>query len=216
MPEPEPQTTVFYDRCRRLVDFSLSALHDFEVHGLRHIPPTGPLILAANHVSFYDPPAVGAKVRRQLHYFARDTLYRGAFGKVLRKLETIPVARDRADVASLKGILRALKNGGAVVIYPEGTRSPDGNLLPPKPGAGMIACKSGATVVPTRLFGTYEAFGRQHRLPRFGGPIQVVYGPPLQPSDYDPGTGHDERYLEASRRIMERIAALTPPQREIV
>lgn len=216
MPEPEPQTTVFYDRCRRLVDFLLSALHDFEVHRLRHAPATGPLIFAANHVSFYDPPAVGAKVRRQLHYFARDSLYRGLFGKVLRRLDTIPVARDRADIRSMKGILRALQNGGAVVIYPEGTRSPDGALLPPQPGAGMIACKSGAAVVPTRLFGTYEAFGRHRGFPRPGGLIQVVYGPLLRPGDYDPGAAHPERYLEASRRIMERIAAITPPQREIV
>jgi 1-acyl-sn-glycerol-3-phosphate acyltransferase len=89
-------------------------------------------------------------------------------------------------------------------------------LAEPKPGAGMIACKSRATVIPVRLFGTYEAFGRQRKLPRLGGRIHIAYGHPMTPDELDPGKAHPERYLEASRRIMQRIAALEMPSETFV
>jgi len=180
------QTTeipAFYNATRRLADWYFSTFYDYSVSGLENVPLNGSLIFAANHVSFYDPPAIGAKVQRHINYFARDTLFRGLFGRALYKLEAIPVAREQADVASLKAIFRTLKNEGAIAIYPEGTRSEDGLLGEPKPGAGMIACKSRATVVPTRLFGTYEIFGRQQKLPKVGGPIHhipsVIWKPPV-------------------------------------
>ena len=180
------------------------------------VPLTGSVIFAANHISFYEPPAIGAQVHRPFNYFARDTLYKGWFGKALHKLDTIPVARENADIKSLKAIFKALKNKGAVAIYPEGTRSACGKLAEPKPGAGMIACKSKATVIPTRIFGTFEVFGRQHKLPSLGGSIHIAYGRPMSVDEIDPGKDHPERYLEASRRIMQRIAELQPPEPVIV
>ncbi len=197
-------------------DWFFSSLFDFTTTGLHNAPLHGSVIFAANHVSYFDPPAIGCRVFRQINYFARDTLFRGLFGKGLVAIGTIPVARNSADVASLKAIFRSLKNGGAVAIYPEGTRSPDGQLQEPKPGAGMIACKSRATVVPVRLFGTYEAYGRQNKLPAFGGRIHIAYGQPMPPSEIDPGKDHPERYLEASRRIMQQIAAIQKPEERIV
>ena len=80
----------------------------------------------------------------------------------------------------------------------------------------MIACKSGATVIPTRLFGTYEAFGRHHKLPQLGGSIHIAYGQPMSLAEIDPGKDHPERYLEASRRIMARIAKLQAPEEVVV
>ncbi len=203
--------TRFYHGCRKLVELYFSCGYDYSVSGLEHVPRSGGLILAANHVSFYDPPALGAKVPRQIHYFARDTLFKGPLDWLLRRLEVIPVARRAADVASLKLIFKVLKADGAVALFPEGTRSPDERLMPPKPGAGMIACRSGATVVPARIFGTHQTFGRKHTLPRVGGRIHVTYGSPLTTAEIDPGKDHPERYLEASRRIMTRIAELRPP-----
>ena len=151
-----------------------------------------------------------------INSFARDTLFRGLFGKALIEIGTIPVARENAEVKSLKAIFKSLKANGAVAIYPEGTRSPDGNLMDPKAGAGMIACKSGASIVPVRIFGTYEAYGRARKLPRIGGPIHVAYGTPLTTSEIDPGKAHPDRYLEASRRIMARIAQLQAPDSAVV
>jgi 1-acyl-sn-glycerol-3-phosphate acyltransferase len=205
---PNPQ---LYDIVRTLANWYFSSFYDYTQSGMANVPRNGPVIFAANHVSFYDPPAIGACLDRRINYFARDTLFKGLFGKGLVEIGTIPVARENAEVKSLKAIFKSLKAGGAVAIYPEGTRSPDGQLMEPKPGAGMIACKSKATVIPTRLFGTYEVFGRSDKTPRVGGHIHIVYDRPMSTEEIDPGKDHPDRYLEASRRIMARIAALRPP-----
>ncbi len=211
-----PEIPPFYNYTRIVADWFFSTFYDYSVSGMSNVPLQGSVIFAANHISFYDPPAIGGRVRRHLNYFARDTLFKGILGKCLHGLEAIPVARENADVASLKAIFRALKNGGAIAIYPEGTRSPDGQLAAPKPGAGMIACKSRAVVVPTRVFGTYEVFGRHHKLPRIGGQIHITYGRPMTIDEIDPGKDHPQRYLEASRRIMARITELQAPKQVVV
>jgi 1-acyl-sn-glycerol-3-phosphate acyltransferase len=216
MSNTRPTTPPFYECVRVIADWFFSTFYDYSTSGKSDVPLTGSAIFAANHISFYDPPAIGAQVHRQFNYFARDTLYKGWFGKALHKLDTIPVARENADIKSLKAIFKALKDNGAVAIYPEGTRSLDGKLAEPKAGAGMIACKSKATVIPTRIFGTFEVFGRQHKIPSLGGSIHIAYGPPMTADDIDPGKAHPERYLEASRRIMARIAELQAPVQTIV
>ncbi len=216
MSNPRPTTPPFYECVRVIADWFFSTFYDYSTSGMSGVPLTGSAIFAANHISFYDPPAIGAQVHRPFNYFARDTLYKGWFGKALHKLDTIPVARDNADIKSLKAIFKALKNKGAVAIYPEGTRSADGKLAEPKPGAGMIACKSKATVIPTRIFGTFEAYGRHHKLPSLGGSIHIAYGAPMTVAEIDPGKEHPERYLEASRRIMAEIAKLEAPKLVVI
>ena len=210
---PNPQ---LYETIRTLAAWYFTTFYDYTQSGLQNVPSYGPVIFAANHVSFYDPPAIGACIHRPINYFARDSLFKGLFGKALPEIGTIPVARENADIKSLKAIFRTLKCNGIVAIYPEGTRSMNGQLTRPKPGAGMIACKSKATVIPTRIFGTYEVFGRADKTPRIGGHIHIAYGEPMAVPEIDPGDTHPERYLEASRRIMARIAALHPPCETII
>ena len=210
---PKPK---LYEAVRRFAAWYFSTFYDFSQTGLANVPPEGPVIFAANHVSYYDPPAIGACLGRQINYFARDTLFRGFFGKCLLAIGTIPVARENAEIKSLKAIFNSLKAQGAVAIYPEGTRSTDGQLAEPKPGAGMIACRSQAMVIPTRLFGTYEAFGRNHKFPKIGGRIHITYGEPMYSDEIDPGKSHPERYLEASRRIMNKIAELKAPENTVI
>ena len=216
MPEQRPDLPFLYGLVRITADWFFTTAYDFTTANLKRVPLRGSLIFAANHVSFFDPPAIGCRIFRQINYFARDTLFKGTFGKGLIAIGTIPVARENADVKSLKAIFKSLKKDGAIAIYPEGTRSPDGTLQKPKPGAGMIACKSKATVIPTRLFGSYEAYGRHRKLPLLGGQIHIAYGEPMSLEEIDPGKDHPERYLEASRRIMERIAALEAPKEVII
>jgi len=211
-----PNIPFFYECVRVTADWFFSTFYDFSTSGISNVPLQGSTIFAANHISFFDPPAIGCQVHRHINYFARDSLFKGALGTALYKLEAIPVARENADVASLKAIFRALKNKGAIAIYPEGTRSPSGELMEPKPGAGMIACKSRATVIPTRLFGTYEVFGRHDKLPKMNGAIHITYGKPMSLAEIDPGKDHPERYLEASRRIMAEIAKLEAPANVII
>lgn len=216
MPSLSNDASFPYKCVHTLVNWFFGTLYNYSASGNHHIPLNESIILASNHVSFYDPPAIGGNAQRQLSFFARDTLFKGILGKLIRSLDTIPVNRNAADIKSLKTIFKVLKNNGAIMIFPEGTRSPDGKLSESKPGAGMIACKSKATVIPTRIFGTFEAWGRQKKIPSLGGSIHVCFGPPMTVSEIDPGKDHPERYNEASNRIMNEIAKLKVPESIIV
>lgn len=205
-----------YKAVHVFVNWFFKTFYDFSASGVHHVPLTGSIIIAANHASFYDPPVIGSPLPRHLNYFARDTLFKGLLGKIISSLDTIPVNRNAADIKSLKAIFKALKNKGAIVIFPEGSRSSDGTLSKPKSGVGMIACKSQTIVIPARIFGSFEVFGRQQKLPALGGPIDICFGPPMAPGEFDPGQEHSERYDEASRRIMNAIAKLKSPEQIIV
>lgn len=194
-----------YEIVRRSLNAYFTTFHDHTASGLHNIPKSGPIIFASNHSSFYDPPVIGIKSPRPIHYLARDTLFKGFFGECLHAIGTIPIARGTADVTSIKAIFKALKKGEATAIFPEGTRSLDGSLQDPQAGTGMIAIKSKATVVPTRIFGAFEAFGRNEKFPTLNKPIHIVYGEPLSYEALDPGKEHPERYLDASKKIMHAI-----------
>src|SRR3954469_13720217 len=143
------------------------------------VPLSGPVILASNHASFLDPPLVGAGIHRAINYLARDTLFRfPGIGWLLRKWNSVPVDRDGGGAAGLKAILDRLLAGGAIILFPEGTRTRDGKLQPARSGIGLTVIKSTAAVVPVRVFGTYEAYGRHHKIPRPHG-VAVKYGRPM-------------------------------------
>ncbi len=189
-----------------------------EVIGQENLPVDGAFLIAANHASFIDPPVVGSMVARQLCFFARKTLWKpGVASWWLDTVGVIPVDRDGGqDVAALKRVLRALKANKGLILFPEGTRSPDGHLQKPKPGVGFIVCKSQVPVVPARIFGSYEAFGKGVKLPRLGTPISVVFGPPILPERYDEPNAGKDRYQIASDRIMAKIAELKLPDEQVV
>lgn len=183
-----------------------------EVVGTENFPTDGPFLIASNHASHLDPPAVGAHVPRQMRFFARKSLWNNRlFAWWLNQVETIPVERDSGDIGAIKRVLQALKENRAVVLFPEGTRSPDGHLQKPKPGVGLMACKTGVPVVPCRVYGSFGAFRKGSALPRLGTSITVVFGPPIPASDYDDPTTGKARYEIAAQRIMDRIAALPCP-----
>jgi 1-acyl-sn-glycerol-3-phosphate acyltransferase len=177
----------------------------------------GPLIVASNHQSFVDPPLVGICSKRDLYYLARKTLLNiPLLGKLLPHINVIPVDRDGNDMSALKTIIRLIRSGKGVVLFPEGTRSPDGSLQRGKQGIGLIIAKSKAPVQPVRVFGAFEAF------PKGSGkisatPLTVVIGEPLRftPEELDPAScGGDERalYQKLSDRVMAAIAGLQPPE----
>jgi len=188
-----------------------------EVAGLDHLPRTGAFLIASNHASHLDPPFVGCQLPVQMAFFARKTLWKpGLASWWLDNVGTIPVDRDGgSDVTAIKRVLQALKQSKPVILFPEGTRSPDGKLQAPKPGVGLLACKTQVPVVPARVFGSFEAFGKSGRL-RLGTPVTVVFGKPLPAGVYDQPADGKERYQRASDRIMQAIAALQPPEIPIV
>src|SRR6266436_4024314 len=148
----------------------------WRVYNSERVPLEGPVILASNHASYVDPPLVGAGVRRGINYLARENLFRfPVVGWVLRKWNSVPVNREGGGAKGLKAILDRLLAGGAIILFPEGTRTRDGKLQPARSGIGLTVIKSTAPVVPERELGTFEAFGRHMKFPR-PRRIMVKYG----------------------------------------
>lgn len=151
----------------------------WRVYNMERVPQKGAVILAANHESFLDPPLVGSGVHRDINYLARKSLFRvPALGWLLRTVNSVPVDRDGGGGAGLKAILDRLHNGGAIILFPEGTRTYDGKMQPARSGVGLTVIKSDAPVVPCRVFGTYQAWGRHVRFPR-PHPVAIKYGKPM-------------------------------------
>jgi 1-acyl-sn-glycerol-3-phosphate acyltransferase len=113
--------------------------------------------------------------------------------------------------------LAALKNGGVLTLFPEGTRSPDGTLQSAKPGIGLIAAKSQSAIVPCRIFNAHKALSKESKLPNLNLSIHIVYGKPLLPIDYDPGkSAGKQRYQQIADNIMSAISKIKRPRLSVV
>jgi len=188
-----------------------------EVVGTENFPTDGPFLIASNHASHLDPPLVGSQVFRQMRFFARKSLWNSRVSSWwLDNVETIPVERDSGDIGAIKRVLQALREDRAVVLFPEGTRSENGELQKAKPGVGLMACKTGVPVVPCRVYGSFTAFGKGAKVPRFGSPVTIVYGKPIPAADYDDPSAGKARYEVAAQRIMSHIAAIPAPQYAVI
>lgn len=170
----------------------------------------GPVILAANHQSFLDPPFAGSASDRTIYFLARRTLLDGPIlGWLLPKLNVVPVDSEGGkDRTALKALIRILRAGEGTLVFPEGQRTPDGNLQPALPGVGLVIAKTLAPVVPIRIFGAYDAWPLGRKWPRFR-PVTVVVGEPIYFTEKDlEGAGKD-LYQRLSQRVMDAIAALS-------
>jgi 1-acyl-sn-glycerol-3-phosphate acyltransferase len=190
----------------------------WEVIDAGNVPQEGPAILASNHASFLDPPLVGAAADREINYLARETLFRfPVLGSVLRNVNAVPVDRDGGGAAGLRAIFDRLMKGGAIILFPEGTRSPDGNLQKAKSGIGLTVIKSEAPVVPVRVFGTFQAMSRKHSLPR-PSKVTVRFGVPLDFADLRTEAKSctkprlKEIYQEVADRLMAAIGEIQLPK----
>ena len=168
----------------------------------------GPVILAMNHESYLDPPLAGIASGREVYFLARKTLLDvPVLGRLLPKLNVVPVDQEGTDRSALKALIRILKAGDATVVFPEGARTLDGKLQPALPGLGFVIAKTLVPVLPMRIFGAHEA------LPRGGGrfrlhPITIVVGEPIKFTEADLEPRGKELYQRLSERVMEAVAAL--------
>src|SRR6476660_2518942 len=170
---------------------------------------TGPVILAMNHQSFFDPPLAGNACDRPIFFLAKKSLMNvPVLGWLLPKLNVIPVNIEGGDRSALKALLRILKAGECALVFPEGTRTPDGNLQPAAPGLGLLIAKTRAPVVPMRIFGAHEAWPRGSTKIRFH-PITIVVGHPIFFTEADIAERGKDVYQRLSERVMNEIAKLT-------
>ena len=198
---------MFYSTVKALATMLMKLLFRVERHGTEHVPRTGALLIVANHSSFLDPPLVGAMAPRQMTFLAKAELFRvPVLGWLIRHLGAYPVKREGADMTAFRTTQRALADGRAVLIFPEGTRGDEGELRPAKPGAALLAVQAGVPVVPVYVSGSGRAWPRGRRLPR---PVKVVvtFGPPLK-FQRTVGPQRKAQYETASREMMAAIGAL--------
>ena len=178
---------------------------DIRYYGLENLIEEGPLIVASNHTSYLDPLPLGTTFNRPLAFMARKTLFDNKyFSWVIRNVFAFPLDREKGSKEALKSFCKRLEMGRAVVIFPEGTRSPDGRLQELEPGAGMLAVRSGAPIQPVYVMGTYQCWPRGKKFFSFA-PLRVYIGPALYPRKDLP---RSEKRAEQDRLNRELSATL--------
>ena len=172
----------------------------FKVYGKEHYI-SGSALIAPNHVSFLDPPIIAAACPGEIHFLARQTLFKSWFGKMIRALNTHPIQKDAANLKVMKTINQLLKSGNKVLLFPEGARSTDNQLQKIQPGIGMLLSKSETAIIPAYIHGTYEVWRRNSKLPKLFGKTAVVFGSPILWEDYA-----DMNKKEAQNLIQQHLA----------
>jgi 1-acyl-sn-glycerol-3-phosphate acyltransferase len=176
------------------------------IEGREHIPKSGGVLVACNHISYWDPPLLGVAYNRELFYMAKKELFRNKlFGALIRAYNAIPVSRGVFSRGALEKAIGVIRSGRSIVIFPEGRRSEPGVLGEPKPGLGMVAEKTGCPIVPAYVIGSdtiKRCLIRRRSL-------QICFGPAIRPEEFDAkgGEGRD-KYACISRLAMDRVALL--------
>ncbi len=185
----------------------------WKVMGRGNIPGSGGALLCANHVSYIDPPALGAGATRPVRFMAKSELFEvPVFGFLIRRVGAFPVKRGTADRGALRKAVELVRDGELVGMFPEGARSFDGKLNDPEMGAGMIALRAQVPVVPVALVNTEKLLRPHSFFLRFSR-VKVVYGEPVSLDDLYGKSGRDA-VEEAGRRIMHAIGEMLSQHRD--
>ncbi len=181
---------IFFKICFRL-----------KIYGLEHLRP-GAGIIASNHTSLYDPPVLSASCPEEVHFLAKETLFEiPLLGRLIRVLNSHPVSRSATDASTFRELIRLLREGKKVILFPEGTRSSDGELHPLKRGLSFIVAKGRCPIFPAYIQGTFPAWPATKKIPKFFGNISVVFGTPIEWSEFE---GLDKK--EAEQQLTLRTA----------
>jgi 1-acyl-sn-glycerol-3-phosphate acyltransferase len=175
--------------------------------GQHNIPTTGGALVVSNHQSHFDPPLVGIGGMRPMNFIARETLFRSRpFSWLLHSVGAFPLDREGIGLAGIKKALKLLKSGEMVVIFPEGTRTKDGEIGPFRPGFTTLAVRAKTAILPVAIEGAFACWPKKSPFPHLGT-IHVHYGKPLMPADF---ADMDEQTLvaEVERRVHECFAEL--------
>ncbi|EGL17177.1 MULTISPECIES: lysophospholipid acyltransferase family protein [unclassified Paenibacillus] len=192
----------FYHFARGVCNVVYSLLFRIRVIGKDNIPEHGGVLLCSNHISNFDPPLVGIRLKRKVHFMAKAELFQiPVLGLIISKIGAFPVKRGGVSKETIKGTLNLLRDGNVLGIFPEGSRKNPGVG---KKGAAMFALKSGAAVVPTAIIGDYKVFGR----------MTVIYGKPLDLTPFSEAGSADLE--QVTEYIMQEIKTLIREHRKEV
>jgi 1-acyl-sn-glycerol-3-phosphate acyltransferase len=198
-----------------LCRFGLQSIARVSVEGVGGLPSSGPLIIAANHMSNADPPFIGGwlapALGRRPIFLAKDVLFTGPLGILIRSLGAEPVKAGGSDIGAYRVAKGILDEGGVVAILPEGTRAYDGVMGQPKPGVSLLATRTGAPVLPVGISGTAQLIGRDRLRPHIGTRIILRVGRPFHLA-IPPGADRRAALADADVELMRRIAALVEPR----
>lgn len=189
-----------------LTNIVARVLLGLRVRGREHIPRTGGLIVACNHISYWDPPLLGMAFDRELFYLAKRDLFRNRwFAALIKAHNAVPLSREAFSRSGLTKAIEIVKSGRAIVIFPEGGRGDPRVLREPKAGLGLVADKTRSPVLPAYVVGSDTI--KKCLLRRRS--LKVLFGAPIRPEEFDTKGGEGkERYARISRAAMERIARL--------
>ncbi len=156
-----------------------TVLLDLKVFGIEHVPPTGGVLLVANHQSYLDPVCLGAQLKRPLSFLAKAQLFEShGFSWLIRELGAFPLHQGTGDLGAIRETIRRLQEGHALTVFPEGSRTLDGQMLPLQPGIVLLVRKSQVPIVPVAIHGAFKAWPSGSVMFR-PAPVRVKFGPPL-------------------------------------
>jgi 1-acyl-sn-glycerol-3-phosphate acyltransferase len=200
-----------YSLAKAVIGVVLRTATGWEVKGREHIPRSGGLVVASNHISFWDPPLIGAVLPREVHYLAKEELFSNpVLGSVIRSYNAIPIRRGMVDLSGMARAVETLRRGEALMMFPEGTRMRDGELHPARPGVGMMAVNANVPIVPCFISGSNRPgrwLTRKSRVRIWFGPArkwQDLAGPG---TDLTPGRALYQQVGDAVMREIGRLKA---------
>lgn len=184
-------------------------LFDLKVYGMHHVPSRGGVLVVSNHQSYLDPVLVAVQLRRPMSYLGKSELFRNRFlAWLIRSLNAFPVRQGAGDVGAVKEMIHRLKAGHLLNLYPEGSRTEDGELLPIQAGVALVLRRADVPIVPCVIDGSYDAWPRGEELPR-PHPIRVLYGPPMDLSRAKPAE-IVQTIDRTFRRMLDELHAKAP------
>ena len=188
-----------------VINLMLRILWRFRKGGAEYIPQKGGVIIASNHAAYVDPPFLGAASPRELSYLAKRELFNnGLFGWLIGKYNAFPITRGSFDRKGMSQAMKLLKERKALLLFPEGTRSRDGNLMEPKLGVGKIAIQAGVPIVPAYIGNSKDLLSTFLRREK----LVILFGSPILKSWLDEIPKDKEGYKRIGQEIMSRIKIL--------
>lgn len=195
-----------YSFCKIIICTFNSVWFRLKVIGADNMPKTGGVLVVPNHASYIDPTTIASGFDREVHYLAKRELFQGLLGWFLKKVNAHPISRTGVDRTALKLCVDLLKQGDVLMLFPEGTRTKDGEIQEIRPGAAMIAAQAGVPLLPVYIDGSLDVMPPGAKFPRRKN-VRVYVGEPIALPER--GEMPTKEYYELiSRRIFDNLVNL--------